>query len=900
MKKIALLAIALVLVSGCILFPQADRYALFSYLPSEGAKGAVFVDLKESAFTEITSLLGTVLSGKAKDIKGMQIAVLSYDDGSSAGIVQMKTDLGIGDVIAGIPSYYLGVSSLGSQFTNETKQIGDKYVTLLYSRYDTTKDNPICAWREGSFLNVLYYQKRYSGTYSQCTFPAGFTCVSYSLNESGKLNLKMGQGTGHSIRINSILCTAYNDYKAYSNVYVPLANPVSINSGSSADVAGGSSGNTVLCNVSGEVQFSGNVYVNYTETDTGLSRIAVGSLYLPVKSNATEEKRCDTILGNTYDTSKAAELLAESAGMEGMFQPPSNMFGEAMLNTDNQSVYVAVLGDNDGDYGVAISKGGSSSGNLCYSAASTSGSKAEVVTRGAREACFMDYGTGASSLYLPLGPTGQLITAQRKAGDYSVMLVAYAKDNKETVRSNAEDIIFGINLPGEEQSWTDKMNLKVKVYERAAGSLEQQPVADAKVELYNQSSDYPPYTSYGGVSSMEPVKTAYTDDNGIVNFDNLDVGDYTIAASKPGYSKDTGYVYPGGSNNISIMLQPIQPLRVTVRESAYTKGGSYYGSVIAGAKVDLYNNTGGGYSSYSSGYTWVKTVYTNDSGVADFGKMDVDDGKVEVTKEGYYSDTKYVSSYSRNITAYLSKVVSEGELKVDVSESGPDSNYPAVEDAKIELYNRSRGNYTLLKTLYTDSSGIADFGNVSITEGKIEGSKEGYYNSMEVITPINAPRFVTTFAMTLVKVAGNASADYPLTQAGGSGCVNPNKAGAPPEWVIGSTDGKGACFWEAEPLFGTFGKTITFSKLNLTVSPNPISVDKPLEVFTSNNTNCYEEALASNFSSYIEYAIFTPDVENKFEGYAVSNGAVSARCISVSDTTSDGYGYYIDSVRIYQ
>jgi hypothetical protein len=894
MKRVALLAIALVLVSGCILFPQPDKYALFSYLPSEGAKGAVFVDLKESAFTEITSLLGTVLSGKAKDIKGMQIAVLSYDDGSSAGIVQMKTALGFGDLSVGLPQYYLGIGSANTEFVNESKIIGDRNVTLLYTSYDTDKKNPVCTWREGDWLKVLYYQRAYSSSYSQCTFPPGFTCISYTLNQSGELYLKLGQGTGHEIKINSVFCNASGGYYGVPNVNAPLKNSITLTSGSSADLAGGSSGNMVVCSGISGGYFSGRVYLNYTEVDTGLNRIATGTLSTTLGGKNESEKRCDTILENKYDTKNARELLAESAGIGGRFTIPNIMFGEGMTYSQNKSVYVAVFGDDNGDYGVAISNADSSGNNLCYT--SSGGGKAEVVTRGDKQACVMDY-SGITSLY-PLSSLGggkQFLSIQRNVGNYSVMLGAYAKDSQDKVKSNAEDIIFGISLPGEEQSWTDKMSLHVKVYEMATGSLEQQPVADAKVELYNQSY------SYGGVSSVEPVKTAYTDDNGIVNFGNLDIGYYTIAASKPGYSKNTAYEYPGGSANISIMLQPVQPLRVTVRESAkYTNGGSYYGNVIAGAKVDLYNNTGSGDSSYSSAYAWVKTVYTDDSGVADFGKINVDRGKVEVTKEGYYSDTEYVSSYSRNITAYLSKVVSEGELKVYVSESGTNSNYPAVEGAKIELYSRSGGSYTLLQTHYTDSSGIADFGNVSISEGRIEGSKNGYYNSTEVITPTNAPRFVTTFTMTLVKVAGNASADYPLVRAGGSGCINPNKADAPPEGIIGSPDGNGACFWETEPIFGTFGKTITFSKLNLTISPNPISVNKPLEVFTSGSTKCYEEALTGNFSSYVKYAVFTTDVANKFKGYVVSNGTTSAMCIAVKDMTSDGYGEYIDSVRVYQ
>jgi hypothetical protein len=793
MKRVALLAVAIIIVSGCLILPHEDKYAIFSYLPSESTKGAVFVDLKESAFTELTSLLGTVLSGKAKDIKGMQIAVLSYDDGSSAGIVQMKTNLSIEDAINGIPSYYMGVGSVGSEFTNETKQIGDKEVTLLYTKYDTDKKNPVCTWREGEWLKVLYYQRAYSGSYSQCTFPPGFTCISYTLNQSGELYLKLGQGTGHEIKINSVFCNASGGYYEVPNVNVPLKNSVTLSSGSSADLSGGSSGNTVMCSGISGGYFSGRMYLNYTEVDTGLNRIAVGTLSTTLGGKNESEKRCDTILENKYDTGRAKELLQESAGIGSSIATSGNTFGEGMIYSQNKSTYVTVFGDENGDYGVAISNADSSGNNLCYT--STGGGKAEIVTRGDKQACVMGYGGASMYLLGSLGGGKQFLSIQRNVGNYSVMLVAYAKDNWDKVKSKAEDIIFGINLPGGEVNWTDKMNIHVKVYETFEGSFDQQPVADVKVELYNQSYSYSAYDSYGA------IKTVYTDDNGIADFNNLDVGSYTLSASKPGYSKSTDYVYPGQSMNLSIMLEPVKPIRVTVRESSvYSNGMNYETSAIAGARVDLYNSTSSSYSSYESMYSLVKTVYTNDNGVADFGKMDIDSGKVEVSKEGYEDYTTYLSVYSRNISVYLTKKhsyynYSGNPFTVTVrsyENSGLTLNN--VEGAKVNIYNKSsRGDYALAMTNYTGSNGVARLNGGNIGDGKIEVEKDGYriyseffyyYNSRNMMVYLSPTNLNQTYGYSKPSApVENCSGNYTLriwpSDAATARCTNSEGAAIP-------------------------------------------------------------------------------------------------------------------------
>jgi len=130
---------------------------------------------------------------------------------------------------------------------------------------------------------------------SQCTFPAGITCTTTKLHAvSGQLTLEIGQGTGHTIRVTGITCTqnTSRDYATEGSIiYNPETN-VTIASGSKAFVADGgktasSSGiaNVICTDANGNVvdssigtQYNGRIYINYTEADTGLQRIAVGTI----------------------------------------------------------------------------------------------------------------------------------------------------------------------------------------------------------------------------------------------------------------------------------------------------------------------------------------------------------------------------------------------------------------------------------------------------------------------------------------------------------------------------------------------------------------------------------------------------------------------------------------------
>ena len=595
MKKI-LFAAAFILLAGCLIVPPENKYELFSYLPSEGANSAVWVDAKEEGFSELSSLLGVVMGGaKLKELKGGRFAVVGYENGGSAGVIQLKTDMGVGELVGMLP---YGETN----FTNETKWINGVEVTLLYSQYDRDKENPLCMWREGEWLSVLFCQRGYKG---------------------------------------------------------------------------------------------------------------VGGLY-----EDGNKMRCDKVLEQRYDTKKAEELLSESSGMRNKFSPTGKLFGEGMAYVQNQSVYVSVFGDESADYGVMISKGGSKGTNLCYKESSTK--SAEVVRRGDKEACVKEY-EGSSYPLMTLSRMN-FIYAERRVGDYSVVVAAYPKEEKTAVRSSVENIIFGIEMGGEEGRWTDKMSLTVRVYERVGS--QSIPVADAKVELYTyRVYEYTDVIAdaIDGAGSRKLVRTGYTNDDGVVKFENLEVSSYTVEASKKGYAKGTDYVYPGEMNS-SIRLERIGPIVVTVKESG--------GAPISEAMVGLYNRT----ESYQ--YELIRTAYTNETGVVNFGILEVDNGKVVVSKEGYNNYTTYISASSRNITAYLTRKqyynYTGQPFTVTVRSYDASGGLNNVEEAKVSLYNKTSSGYVLAMVNYTDSNGVARFGGGNIGDGRIDVEKVGYRNySME-------------------------------------------------------------------------------------------------------------------------------------------------------------------------
>ena len=179
------------------------------------------------------------------------------------------------------------------------------------------------------------------------------------------------------------------------------------------------------------------------------------------------------------------------------------------------------------------------------------------------------------------------------------------------------------------------MNLSILVYEQNDSYVSPpfHGIAGAKVEVYNYSY------YHSNVSNRMPIETAYTDGGGIAMFSNLAVSDYELVVSKEGYLKSFGPIYgASGGGNTVIGLQHITPFAVTVKDVTYDNQNP---TPLAGVKVDLYDDESGAF---------LKTVYTDSNGVANFGDVDIIWGKIEVSKEGYYNNTEHSYAYSRNVT----------------------------------------------------------------------------------------------------------------------------------------------------------------------------------------------------------------------------------------------------------
>lgn len=128
---------------------------------------------------------------------------------------------------------------------------------------------------------------------SHCTFPAGFMCIAHTLYaNTSKLYLKVAQETGHEIRINGISCTKNisEDYSKTSMISYGGGNGIEMQSGTAAVLSTPTDASKPWLNISctdangnlpsstqvGDT-YSGRIYINYTEMDTNITRIVIGT-----------------------------------------------------------------------------------------------------------------------------------------------------------------------------------------------------------------------------------------------------------------------------------------------------------------------------------------------------------------------------------------------------------------------------------------------------------------------------------------------------------------------------------------------------------------------------------------------------------------------------------------------
>jgi len=142
-----------------------------------------------------------------------------------------------------------------------------------------------------SFLIIFWFVITNLGELSppcpaQCTFPAGIACVNYQLDANGELNLTIGQGTGHTIKITGVACAEYTNstYDINTSINNYASDSITINSGKAGEISKAGTSHEVICkdangsavNLTHGGVYIGRIYINYTEVDTGIQRIARG------------------------------------------------------------------------------------------------------------------------------------------------------------------------------------------------------------------------------------------------------------------------------------------------------------------------------------------------------------------------------------------------------------------------------------------------------------------------------------------------------------------------------------------------------------------------------------------------------------------------------------------------
>ena len=149
---------------------------------------------------------------------------------------------------------------------------------------------------------------------------------------------------------------------------------------------------------------------------------------------------------------------------------------------------------------------------------------------------------------------------------------------------------------------------------------------------------------------------------------------------------------------------------------------------------------------------------------------------------------------------------------------------------------------------------------------------------------------------------------YPVVAAESSGCLSPTRAQAPPERMLGMPDDLGACFWEGSSypallpgIYGTFGRSLKIAEFRPRIKPNPTILpgNDIILLYVSNDTNCWNQVLSKDVSTFKFYGSFVVDYKAGWKEYQLKNGTVDAVCFWFKDTGNDVKGYYVDSLGVY-
>ncbi|MEW9096066.1 MAG: SpaA isopeptide-forming pilin-related protein [Clostridiaceae bacterium] len=349
-----------------------------------------------------------------------------------------------------------------------------------------------------------------------------------------------------------------------------------------------------------------------------------------------------------------------------------------------------------------------------------------------------------------------VIKVSQPAGDDGSVLFDKLKfDIKYSIKEltapegyNLSDEVYTFQLKGsnDEKNITHEyVNDKIigtiefkKTEENTEESTEESGLQGAEFTLYkSDDTDY-----------QNPISTATSDENGIVQFKNVEYGSYSIKESKA----PTGY-----NPSSQILTAIIRENGVTVNADPYTVPNTKIRGNIEFIKIGQNENPlkGAEFKLYKSEDTAYKnpldTAISDENGVVQF--KDVEYGKyiIKETKaiSGYYLSyktlTASISEHGVTVHANPYKFVntkitdgggsggSGGSIKGTVNVKKVDENDKPLKGVEFALID---ANENLIQLALTDEKGVAQFKDVSYGKYTVKETKplEGYAISNDAIS----------------------------------------------------------------------------------------------------------------------------------------------------------------------
>ena len=252
-----------------------------------------------------------------------------------------------------------------------------------------------------------------------------------------------------------------------------------------------------------------------------------------------EKKDCTSIISKRYNAKKFEVFFAEADALGKKIKSNRKVYAEGWMRSmeirGDKSMYGFIYADGEGDYLLVAGDqilGYDTSSNFCIGG--------RVIKRADKEACSKEQ----SSSGIPLIPLTSLIMLERGIGDYSIHVIAYPKRiSKKNVKRKAEDLIFSVELEGEEKMWKDKKSLTVEVKDYKTKNA----IYNAKVEVYK---------GYGYRNRGDLLREGYTNDSGLVRFDDMPLDSVRLLITKEGYDNDTEYVSKTETEEIIYLKKP--------------------------------------------------------------------------------------------------------------------------------------------------------------------------------------------------------------------------------------------------------------------------------------------------------------------------------------------------------